>query len=46
MKAALDLGASSKEIYAVLQLAAALSVHTCTIGIPALDDVMAGKFVE
>ena len=46
MKAALDLGASPKEVYAVLQLAAALSVHTCTIGIPALDDVMAGKFVE
>lgn len=46
MKAALEAGASEKEIYAVLQLAAALSVHTCTIGIPGFDDVLNGKFVE
>lgn len=46
MKAALEAGASEKQIYAVLQLAAALSVHTCTIGIPGFDDVLNGKFVE
>lgn len=46
MRAALDLGASPEQIHAVLQLAAALSIHTCTIGIPALDDVMAGRYVE
>lgn len=46
MRAALDAGATSRQIYAVLQLAAALSVHTCTIGIPGFDDVLQGKYVE
>ncbi len=46
MKAALEAGASEREIYAVLQLAAALSVHSCTIGVPGFDDVLQGKFVE
>ncbi len=46
MKAALEAGATPKQLYAVMQLAAALSVHTCTIGIPGFDDVLQGKFVE
>jgi alkylhydroperoxidase/carboxymuconolactone decarboxylase family protein YurZ len=46
MKAALEAGATRRQVYAVLQLAAALSIHTCTIAIPGFDDVLAGEFVE
>lgn len=46
VRAALAEGATPREIYAVLQLSAALSVHTCTIGIPGFADVLDGKFVE
>lgn len=44
--AALDAGATAAEISAVLQLSAALSVHTCTIGVPAFEDVTSGRLVE
>lgn len=46
IKGALAAGATPEEISTVLQLAAALSVHTCTLGIPAWEDVMNGKYVE
>lgn len=46
IRGALAQGATPREIYAVLQLSAALSVHTCTIGIPGFQDVLDGKFVE
>jgi len=46
VRAALAAGATPREIATVLQLSAAISVHTCTIGIPGFDDVMNGKFVE
>ena len=46
IRGALAAGASAEEISAVLQLSAAISVHTCTIGIPGWDDVLAGKLVE
>ena len=46
IRAALAEGATQQEIYAILQLSAALSVHTCTIGIPGFADVLDGKFVE
>jgi AhpD family alkylhydroperoxidase len=41
MRAALKAGASRAEVAAVLQLAAALSIHTCTIAIPALEEAVA-----
>lgn len=46
MRGAMAQGTTPLEIYAVLQLAAALSVHTCTIGIPGFDDVLNGIYVE
>ena len=46
IRGALAQGATPREIHAVLQLSAALSVHTCTIGIPGFQDVLDGKFVE
>lgn len=46
IRAALAEGATQQEIYAILQLSAALSIHTCTIGIPGFADVLDGKFVE
>lgn len=46
IKAAIAAGATPAEIAAVLQLAAAISVHSCTLGVPAWEDVMNGKFVE
>ena len=46
IKGALAAGATPEEIGTVLQLAAAVSVHTCTIAIPRWDDVLNGKFVE
>jgi alkylhydroperoxidase/carboxymuconolactone decarboxylase family protein YurZ len=46
VRGALAQGATPREIHAVLQLSAALSIHTCTIGIPGYQDVLDGKFVE
>lgn len=46
VRGALDAGATAAEISTVLQLSAALSIHTCTIGVPAFDDVIDGKHVE
>jgi hypothetical protein len=46
IRGALEAGATPDEISAVLQLAAALSVHTCTLGIPGWEDVMNGKLVD
>lgn len=46
IRGALAQGATPREIHAVLQLSAALSIHTCTIGIPGFQDVVDGKFVE
>ena len=46
MAEALDEGASQAEIAAVLQLCAALAVHTCTIGIPALQAALRGDPVD
>ena len=46
VKGALAAGATPEEIGTVLQLAAALSVHTCTIAIPRWEDVLGGRFVE
>lgn len=46
IKGALAAGATREEISTVLQLAAAISVHTCTLGIPGWEDVLNGKFVE
>ncbi len=42
---ALEAGATAAEIAAVLQLAAALAIHTCTIAVPGFDDVVNGKTV-
>ncbi|MGX1100194.1 carboxymuconolactone decarboxylase family protein [Amorphus sp. MBR-141] len=39
-------GATPREIAMVIQLSAALAVHTCTIGVPGFDDVMNGIYVE
>jgi AhpD family alkylhydroperoxidase len=44
-KGALEAGATAAEIAAVLHLSAALSIHTCTIGVPGFDDVLNGKTV-
>lgn len=46
IRGALQAGATVEEISTVLQLAAAISVHTCTIGIPGWEDVLNGKLVE
>ena len=46
IKGALAAGATPEEIGTVLQLAAAVSVHTCTISIPRWEDALNGKFVE
>ncbi|MEJ8573019.1 carboxymuconolactone decarboxylase family protein [Microbaculum marinum] len=46
VRGALDAGASPQEIAAILHLSAAISVHTCTIGIPGLDDVLNNVRVE
>lgn len=46
MEEAVAAGATSREIAAVLQLSGALAVHTCTIGIPALQDALEGKPIE
>jgi alkylhydroperoxidase/carboxymuconolactone decarboxylase family protein YurZ len=46
IRGALAAGASAEEISMVLQLAAAVSVHTCTIAIPRWEDVLNGKFLE
>lgn len=46
IKGALAAGATPEEVSTVLQLAAAISVHSCTIGIPGWEDVSSGKFVE
>jgi alkylhydroperoxidase/carboxymuconolactone decarboxylase family protein YurZ len=46
IRGALTAGAGPEEITTVLQLAAAVSVHTCTISIPRWEDVLNGKFVE
>lgn len=46
VRGAMAAGAAPREIYAVLQLSAALSIHTCTIGVPGFDDVLNGRFVE
>lgn len=46
IKGALAAGATPEEIGTVLQLAAAVSVHTCTVSIPRWEDVLNGKFVE
>jgi alkylhydroperoxidase/carboxymuconolactone decarboxylase family protein YurZ len=46
IRGALAQGATPREIHAVLQLSAALSIHTCTIGIPGFQDVLDGKFVQ
>lgn len=46
IRGALAQGATPREIHAVLQLSAALSVHTCTIGIPGFQDVLDGKIVQ
>ncbi len=46
IKGALAAGATPEEISTALQLSAAISVHTCTLGIPGWEDVLNGKFVE
>ncbi|MEC9344574.1 MAG: hypothetical protein VYD64_12095, partial [Pseudomonadota bacterium] len=46
MRQAIEEGASDAEVAAVLQLAGALAVHTCTIGIPALQAALEGKPVD
>lgn len=46
IRGALKAGASHVEILATLHLSAALSVHTCTLGVPGFEDVLNGKFVE
>jgi alkylhydroperoxidase/carboxymuconolactone decarboxylase family protein YurZ len=46
VRGALAAGATAEEISTVLQLAAAISVHSCTLGIPGWQDVLDGKFVE
>ncbi|SEQ23314.1 Carboxymuconolactone decarboxylase family protein [Faunimonas pinastri] len=46
VKAALTAGASPAEIGAILQLAGAISIHTCTIGVPAFEDALKGSSVE
>lgn len=46
VKGALAAGATPEEISTVLQLSAAVSVHTCTLGIPGWDEVMSGKTVD
>ena len=45
IRGALKAGATAPEIAAVLHLSGALAIHTCTIGVPAFDDVMNGKTV-
>ncbi len=46
VRGALAAGATAEEISTVLQLAAAISVHSCTLGLPGWRDVLDGKFVE
>lgn len=46
IKGALAAGATPEEISTVLQLAAAISIHSCTLGIPGWEDVLNGRFVE
>lgn len=41
IRAAIAAGATRREIATVLQLAAAISIHTCTIALPALEDAIA-----
>lgn len=46
IKGALAAGATPEEISTVLQLAAAVSIHSCTLGIPGWEDVLNRGFVE
>lgn len=46
VRGALEAGATPEEISTVLQLSAAVSVHTCTLGIPGWEDVISGKTVD
>ncbi|MFC7398681.1 carboxymuconolactone decarboxylase family protein [Chelatococcus sp. GCM10030263] len=46
IKGALAAEATPEEIATVLQLAAAISIHSCTLGIPGWEDVINGKLVE
>ena len=41
IRAAIAAGATRREIATVLQLAAAISIHTCTIALPALEEAIA-----
>lgn len=43
IKGALEAGADSTEVMAVLHLAAAISIHSCTIGLPALKQVLEAR---
>lgn len=46
VRGALKAGASHSEILATLHLSAAISVHSCTIGVPGFEDALNGRFVE
>ena len=43
IRRALQHGATKEEISEVLQLASAISIHTCTHAVPALVDAAAGR---
>ncbi|CAH1690506.1 Carboxymuconolactone decarboxylase [Hyphomicrobiales bacterium] len=43
IRSALDHGATSTEIMEVIQLAAAIAIHTCTIGVPNLVEADAAR---
>lgn len=43
MRGAIMAGASTGEIASVLQLAAAISIHSCTTALPALEDAIASQ---